>query len=144
MTGSPLLRALLLLAALLVLALPIRRVTQTEAASAPAQTPAREAVETAHATLQKLPVVLSFTRMAEAVELRHLGKTVWLKERPSLRETVELHLPFPAEGIELAVTVRWPGEELSALRLQLMTPDGTELDRSAWGAATLETVLSFP
>ena len=69
---------------------------------------------------------------------------MWAKNRPGLRETVDLSIPFPQEGIELAVTVQWPGTELSALRLQLATPDGTELDRSAWGNETMEAVISFP
>lgn len=144
MTGSPLLRAVLLFTALLALAFPLRRVTQTDGEGSPAPAVALQPAAQAGATLQKLSLVLSFTKMAERVELRHLGKTVWSKESPGPREAVDLNLPFPAEGIELGVTVRWPGEELSALRLQLTTPDGTELDRSAWGAETMEAVLSFP
>ncbi len=144
MKGSPLLRAVLLFAGLLALAVPLRRVTQTDGNGSPAPVDAPEFTEAANATLQILPIVLSFTRMAERVELRHLGMTVWSKERPGLRERVELNLPFPREGIELGVTVKWPGEDLAALRLQLTTPDGTDLDRSAWGSDTMEAVLSFP
>lgn len=144
MTGSPLLRAVLLFAALLALAVPLRRVTQTEGDDGPAPVAAPERAEPLETSPQKLPIILSFTKMAEKIELRHLGKTVWSKERPGLREAVDLELPFPGEGIELGVTVKWPGGDLAALRLQLTTPDGTELDRSAWGAETLEAILSFP
>ena len=143
MKGSPLLRAVLLLATLLLLAWPLSRVT----GPAPAQGQSRTelpAVEVLDAAPQKLPLILSFTRTAERIELRHLGAVVWAKDRPELRESVDLNLPFPREGLELAVTVQWPGAELSALRFQLATPDGTELERSAWGAGTLEAVLSFP
>jgi hypothetical protein len=143
-TGSPLLRALLLFAALLALAVPLRQVTQPEGDGGPAPSAAPDPAETANATLQKLPLVLSFTRMADTIELQHLGKTVWSKDRPALREEVDLNLFFPKEGIELGVTVKWAGQDLAALRLQLTAPDGTELDRSAWGAETIETVLSFP
>jgi hypothetical protein len=143
-TGSPLLRASLLFAALLVLAVPLRQVTQPEGDGGPAPSAAPTPGEQADATLQKLPLVLSFTTMAGRIELRHLGRTVWSKDRPALREEVDLNLAFPREGIELGVTVQWPGGDLAALRMQLTTPDGTELDRSAWGAETMETVLSFP
>ena len=143
MKGTPLLRAFLLLAALLLLAWPLSRVT------APAQAQGQSGTEPppvtpTPATPQKLPLALSFTRSAERIEIRHLGALVWAKDRPGLRESLELSIPFPQEGIELAVTVQWPGAELSALRLQLATPDGTDLERSAWGAETLEAVISFP
>ncbi len=142
MKGSPLLRAVLLLATLLLLAWPLSRVTGPAAqGQSRTELPAAEAPDAAP---QKLTLILSFTRTAERIELRHLGAVVWAKDRPALRESVALNLPFPREGIELAVTVQWPGAELSALRFQLATPDGTELERSAWGAGTLEAVLSFP
>ena len=144
MKGSPFLRAVLLFTALLALSLPLKRVTQPETAgsSSPAET--AHAAEPHPTTDQKLPLALSFSRKAERIELRHLGKVVWVKDHPGLRETIELLLPFPQEGIEMGVAVQWSGEELSALRLQLTTPDGTELDRTAWGSETIETVLSFP
>lgn len=146
MKGSPLLRASILLTTLLLLAWPLRRVTLETSPEGPAVQAGREAqpAEASSATPQKLGLNLSFTRGAERIELRHLGALVWAKDRPALRESPELKLPFPTEGIELAVTVRWPGTELSALRLQLTTPDGTELERSAWGSETVEAVISFP
>jgi hypothetical protein len=142
--GSPLLRALLLLASLLTLSVPLRWVTQPETTGiSPAQAESQPS-ESANSTDRKLSLVLSFTRGADRVELRHLGKTFWSKEHPGPRETLDVSLPFPEEGIELGVMVKWPGQELSALRLQLTTPDGAELDRSAWGTETMEAVLSFP
>jgi hypothetical protein len=146
MKGSPLLRAFVLLATLLLLAWPLRRVTLDTSPEGPGVQANKEPqpAEAPAASPQKLGLMLSFTRGAERIELRHLGALVWEKDRPALRELVDLNLPFPREGIELAVTVRWPGTDLSALRLQLTTPDGTELDRSAWGSETVEAVISFP
>ena len=143
MKGTPLLRAVVLLATLLLLAWPLSRVTGPTNAQGQSRTKL-PAAQTPDAPPQKLPLTLSFTRNAGRIELRHLGAVVWAKDRPELRESVDLNLPFPQEGIELDVTVQWPGAELSALRLQLATPDGTELERSAWGAGTLEAVISFP
>ena len=143
MKGTPLLRAVLLLAALLLLAWPLSRVTRPAAAQGQAGTEVAP-LRMPDAAPQKLQLNLSFTRSAERIELRHLGALVWAKDRPALRESLDLNIPFPQEGIDLAVTVQWPGTELSALRLQLATPEGTELERSAWGAETMETVISFP
>ena len=142
MKGSPLLRAGVLLTTLLLLVWPLRRVTrETSPEEAGKEAQPSEAPP---APVQKLGLTLSFTREAERIELRHLGALVWEKDRPALRESLDLNLPFPKEGIELAVTIHWQGTELSALRFQLATPDGTELDRSAWGTETVEAVISFP
>ena len=143
MKGTPLLRALLLLAVLLLLAWPLSRVTAPAQAQGPFGTELLP-VTPPTVTPEKLPLTLSFTRIAERIEIRHLGVLVWAKNRPGLRESPELGIPFPQEGIELVVIVHWQGTDLSALRLQLTTPDGTELERSAWGSETMEAVLSFP
>jgi hypothetical protein len=142
--GSPLLRALLLLAALLALSVPLRRVTQPSPGGGVQFTAAEPSDKPTGVAAQTVALTLSLTRPAERIELQHLGKPVWSKDRPGLRETMDLSLPFPPEGIELAVTVRWQGAELSAMRLQLTTPDGTDLERSVWGQETVEAVLSFP
>ena len=40
--------------------------------------------------------------------------------------------------------MEWEGEEQSALRLQLVTPEGDEIDRSVWGQGALQSVVPFP
>ncbi len=144
MRGSPLFRALLLLAALLALSVPLRRVTQPSLDGGVQFTATESPDKPAGVAAQKLALTLSLTRPAERITLQHLGKPVWSKDSPGIQETMDLDLPFPPEGIELAVTVRWPGAELSALRLQLTAPDGTDLERSVWGRETVEAVLYFP
>jgi len=143
MKGTPLLRAIVLLAVLLLLAWPLSRVTRPAVAEEPSDREAPVA-EAPTAPPKKLSLTLSFSRSAERIELRHLGAVVWEKDRPGLKETLDLSIPFPQEGVELAVTVQWLGTDLSALRLQMATPDGTELERSAWGNETMEAVISFP
>ena len=94
MKGSPLLRASVLLATLLLLAWPLRRVTLDTSPEGPGVQAGKEAqpAEAPSVTPQKLGLMLSFTRGAERVELRHLGALVWEKDRPALRESVELNL----------------------------------------------------
>lgn len=143
MRGSPLIRALVLLFGLLSLGWPLRMLLQREAAQVvAAQTPAAPLAEAAVPSL--LPLTLTFSQKALRVELRYAGKSVWTLAHPGLHEVAELQIPFPKEGVELAVSVEFEGEAQGALRLQLTAPDGSEYDRSLWGARTVEAVIPFP
>jgi len=140
MKGSPLLRALVLGCVIFVLGWPLHLLTQRgqEAADKALAEPTASVVKSA------LPLVLTFSQPAQRVELRHLGAVVWVKDHPALHETLELSLPFPKEGLELGVNVGWTGESPAALRLQLTSPEGAELERTVWGTASVETVVPFP
>jgi len=142
--GSPLLRALLVLGVILALGWPLHRLTEHTAEVSVAQSggPAQPAKA---AKAAALPVVLTFSRAAARVEVRHLGKVLWSKEKPGLKETAEWSLAFPKEGVEFGVQVDWAGDEVpAALRVQLTTPDGEELDRTVWGGGMFEAVIPFP
>jgi len=143
MRGSPLIRALVLLFGLLALGWPLRMLLQREAAQVvAAQTPAAPLAEAA--VPSRLPLTLTFSQKALRVELRYAGKSVWTLAHPGFHEVAELQIPFPKEGVELAVSVEFEGEAQGALRLQLTAPDGSEYDRSLWGARTVEAVIPFP
>jgi hypothetical protein len=139
MRGSPLLRAALTLCALLALGWPLQLITR----------PAADVVEVPVAAafpdpVSKLPLKLTFSRTAKSAELLYSGKRVWFAEKPGVAVSLSLDLPFPKEGIELEARVEWEGEEQSALRLQLVTPEGDEIDRSVWGQGALQSVVPFP
>lgn len=153
-------RALVVLCVLLALGWGLRAVTRTPG-EGPPDTPADKTVqpgteslpqpdrmqqgaETASRDKASIPVQVTFSAPAKRAELRHLGKVVWSAEAPSAAQKFVLQLPFPPEGIELAARVEWVGSRPGALRIQLTAPDGTELDRTAWGEAVLETILPFP
>jgi hypothetical protein len=140
MKGSPLLRAFLLACFIGVLSWPLQRLTQ----SAQETSERAAAVSASRAATAKLPLVLTFSKGAKKIELNHLGVLVWSRVNPSLSETLELNLPFPKEGLELGVSVFWGDEAPAALRLQLTSPDGIELERTVWGNASLETIVPFP
>lgn len=143
MRGSPLMRALVLLCVLCALAWPLRVVTrQAPEAASPAES--SSSAEPSATVPVKLPLKLTFARAAQAVEVRYSGKVVWRKDTPAATEALELELPFPKEGLELGVSVRWPEGETAALRLQMTVPDGGELERSVWGSGTVEAVVPFP
>ncbi len=143
MRGSPLLRAVLTLAALLLMAWPVWQVTR---AKAPVAAPAPpEAGETASA---KVRLRLSFLP-APPLEwsVRHLGRVVWSGGPGAAEaESPELAIPLPEEGADLQLTARWPTGTASAVaRLRLVRPDGAPLDRSAWAdeRGALDQVLTF-
>ena len=140
MKGSPLTRALVLLGVIILLGWPLHRLTSQTGQPSSQEAAAAVAPETAAA----IPVVLTFSRPALKVEVRHLEKVVWARTTPALSERVELSIPFPKEGVELGVTVEWEGESIGALRMQLSPPEGSELERSVWGSGSVETVVSFP
>lgn len=158
MRGSPLMRALGVLCVLLALGWGLRAVThphggEGSAPNNPTQsdtenfgqsTLTRSAGESAPPQNIPVSVQVTFSAPARKAELRHLGKVVWSADAPPAMQKLALQIPFPSEGIELAVRVEWAGGGWNAMRVQLTTPDGTELDRTAWGEAVLETILPFP
>lgn len=91
-----------------------------------------------------MPLKLTFSRAAKSAELLYSGKRVWFAEKPGVAVSLSLDLPFPKEGIELEARVEWEGEEPSALRLQLVTPEGDEIDRSVWGQEAVQSIVPFP
>lgn len=140
MRGSPLLRACVLIGVIAVLSLPLLRLTQSAQETSLPATPSPATAPSA----TKTPLVLTFSKAAKSVELKHLGVVVWRKENPALTETMELSVPFPKEGLELGVSARWSGGEPSALRFQLTGPEGVEIERTVWGLEAVETIVPFP
>jgi hypothetical protein len=144
MKGSPLERALVLLGVLLLLGWPLQVLTR-HSEDVVVNGPVSP-LNSSGSVEQKVAtsVVLTFSKSAKKAVLKHLGKEVWVAEAPAANVRVELSLPFPKEGIELGVDVEWEGEGEGALRLQLNLPDGSVLERTVWGAGSVETVVPFP
>ncbi len=143
MRGSPLIRALCVFLVVLGLGVLLHFWLNTQDGERFKAASTEEAAADVHAAAT-LPLVLSFSQKANRAEVRYLGKPVWTLEHPGLQEKGSLQIPFPKEGVELSVTVEFAGEAQAAMRLQLTAPDGTEYDRSLWGAHTLEAVILFP
>ena len=139
MRGSPLLRAAITFAALLLLAPLLWRMTQTESPA-----PKVSVAKTADSD-QEIRLVLTFTSAPRRVGIVHLGQPVWSKDAPQNQEEISLKLPWPHEGGELKFKVEWADEApLSAMRVQLTDPADNEIERSLWGKGTVERVLNFP
>jgi hypothetical protein len=139
MRGSPILRAVLVFVALLALAPMLWRLTQPadarNAAQPPMETPAKNSAVEAR---------LTFSTPAMRAVIQHLGREVWSKAAPAGEESFTCEIPWPREGVELHAIVEWPeGTRAAAMRVRLTSPDGTEHDRSLWGDAKADDVLTF-
>ena len=140
MKGSPLTRALVLLGLMLALAWPLYVLTERAGEAVVVSVPEKSAAEASVFG----PFQMTFSKPAARVELRHLGKVVWTREAPGLKEAGDLNIPFPKEGVELGVHVEWVGAGEGALRLQGTSPTGVGMDRSVWGAGLVDEIVSFP
>lgn len=140
MRGSPLLRALLAFGVILLLGLPLARMTRPAAVSAPA--PAAPTAEAA----REMAIEFTFTTLPTEVAISHLGATVWsAAEVKEAGLTASITIPFPKEGVDLGVRARFPeSAPLAAMRVRLTDPDGGEHERTCWGKGEIDEVLTFP
>ena len=137
MRGSPILRAVLVFIALLSLAPVLWRITRADARTV--QPAIRQPAKNV-----KTEVRLTFSTPAMRAVIQHLGKEVWHQLMPAAEESFTCEIPWPKEGVELHVIAEWPeGTRAAAMRLRLTAPDGTEHDRSVWGDASADDVLTF-
>jgi hypothetical protein len=137
--GSPLLRALLAFLCILALGFPLWKLT-SGASSQPAATPtAPVATEKAAIHLQ-----LTFTATPASVKVLHLGAEIWSVEMPAQELEKDFKLEYPKEGVDLQFDIEWPGDTLSAMKVVLTKPDGTQIEKSVWGRGSTSEVLTFP
>ena len=137
MRGSPLLRALCAFGFILLLGLPLWRLTHAPAVSAPVAVKAEAARE--------VRLRLTFTTLPATLRVRHLGKEIWTATPTETELAKTLALPFPKEGVDLEFEVKFPdAAPLAALRVRLTDPAGGEHERTCWGQGEIDEVLTFP
>ena len=139
MRGSPLLRALLAFLAILSLGYPLRRLTTA------GESPVVEAATPAPAVAREISLQLTFTTPPKSLRVLHLGAPVWSETAPVAEMERKVRMVFPKEGIDLQFQAEFPeGTARTALRVRLTDPDGNELEKSLWGDAKIDEVLTFP
>lgn len=145
MRGSPLFRALLTLAALLLAAWPVWRITHSSAtpvAAAAASPP----LGPSHALRPRLALEFLPAPPIE-FDVKYLGKSIWRGSGGAMSATSPpLDFTIPAEGVDLQITARWPADlKNGAVRARLAPPDAVAIERLAWtrDGATLDEVLTF-
>ena len=136
MKGSPLLRALLVVIALLVLLWPLRNLTSHHAKGPPSlpQTPATES--NAHLGLTSTTFPFTF-------EISHLGKTIWKGEASDSSVARDVQLIFPPEGIDLLIDAKWQGQKQTAVKIDLTPEGGDTITKTLWGTSEVNDVLTF-
>ncbi len=145
MRGSPLFRALLTLAALLLAAWPVWRITRSSATPIPAAAASPE-LRAPNAARPQLALEFLPAPPIE-FEVKYLGKTIWRGSGNSLAVvSPPLDFTIPAEGVDLQITARWPADlKHGAVRARLTPSDGVAIERLAWTreGAMLDDVLTF-
>jgi len=136
MRGSPLLRVLLVVIALLAVLWPLRSLTthRAETASTP---------QTASTPESNVHLVLTSTSVPFTFEVSHLGKTIWKGEAMESSVARDVKMAFPPEGIDLLVDAKWQGAQQTAVKLDV-TPDSSDtMTKTLWGTGGVSGVLTF-
>jgi hypothetical protein len=136
MRGSPLLRVLLVVIALLAVLWPLRSLTTHRAETAP--TP-----QTASTPGSNVHLVLISTSVPFTFEVSHLGKTIWKGEAMESSVASDVKMPFPPEGIDLLVDAKWQGDKQAAVRLDVAVDNGDTTTKTLWGNGGVSGVLTF-
>ena len=135
MKGSPLAQAVLVVAALLLLLIPLHRLTQREQRPAP-QPAVTRPTKQVHLALRTTAVPCRF-------QITFLGKTLWAEDASTPELAKDFDIDFPKEGIDLVVDATWESKALAAMEITLSLPDGTALRKTLWGQGTANDVLTF-
>ncbi len=136
MRGSPLVRAGLIVVALLLLLAPLRSLTS--ARSTPSLAPAASSPDASTVSL-----TITSTSYPFQFEISHLGKTIWKGENNTSTSSKTLALNFPPEGIDLVVAASWAQRQETAVRLQVARGDGAPLSKTLWGTEQVNDVVTF-
>jgi hypothetical protein len=135
MRGSPLAQAVLVVAVLLLLLIPLHRLTQRE--QKPPEPPVvAVAPKQIHLAIRTTAVPVRF-------QITFLGRTLWAEEASAPELAKDFDIDFPQEGIDLVVDATWETKALAAMEIILSLPDGTAIHKTLWGQGTASEVLTF-
>jgi hypothetical protein len=137
MRGSPLLRVLLVVIALLAVLWPLRSLTTHRAESPPV--PAQSAA----VPESNVNLVLTSTSFPFTFEISHLGKTIWKGEASESSVARDVKMTFPPEGIDLLVDAKWQDHKQGAVKLDVMVDNGDAMTKTLWGTGAVNGVLTF-
>jgi hypothetical protein len=136
MKGSPLLRALLVVIALLAVLWPLRSLTTHHTKKRPA------APQTAATAQSNVRLVLTSTTFPFAFEVSHLGKPIWKGEANESSVARDVRLIFPPEGIDLLIDAKWERQKQTAVKVDLTPEGGDTITKTLWGTTQVNAVLT--
>jgi hypothetical protein len=77
-------------------------------------------------------------------EVSHLGKVIWKGDALEKTAATDVAMEFPKEGVDLGIAISWPGDaSREAVKLAVTESDST-MEKTLWGEAKIEDVLTFP
>jgi hypothetical protein len=137
MRGSPLLRGLLVMIALLAILWPLHSLTSHRRESAPTSTQSAPDPESG------VHLVLTSTSYPFVFEVSHLGKTIWKGEATESSVSRDVKMAFSPEGIDLSVDAKWQDDKQGAVKLDVAPDNGDTMTRILWGTGKVSGVLTF-
>ena len=139
MRGSPLVRAILVVIALLALLMPLRTLTSRRSETA---TPLQQATQGSTAK-KRFRLELTSTTVPFKYQITSDGETIWSGQSNSTVVATDAELKFPPEGIDLVVDASWTEKKQTAVRLALIPQDSAMMAKTIWGTTNVSEVLTF-
>ncbi len=139
MGGSPLVRAVLVVIALLALLLPLQTLTRRRSERA---TPIQQAAQ-GSTEKKKFRLQLTSTTIPFKYQIANGGETLWSGESNSTTVATDAELKFPPEGIDLVVDASWTEKKQTAVRFELITQESAVMTKTMWGTTSVSEVLTF-
>ena len=135
MRGSPLAQTVLVVAVLLLLWIPLHRLTQRE------QTPPQRPVFSS--AQKQVHLAVRTTAVPCRFQITFLGKTLWAEDASTPELGKDFNIDFPKEGIDLVVDATWETQALAAIEITLSLANGTTIHKTLWGQGTASDVVTF-
>jgi hypothetical protein len=139
MRGSPLVRSILVVIALLALLVPLRTLTSRRSETA---TLVKQAAQSPTAR-KKVRLELTSTTLPFKYQITSGGETIWSGESNSTTIATDVELNFPPEGIDLVLDASWKEKKQTAVRLALVPQDSDMMAKTIWGTTSVSEVLTF-
>ena len=139
MGGSPLVRSILVVIALLALLVPLRTLTSRRSGAA---TLVKQAAQSPTAK-KKVRLELTSTTVPFKYQIASGNATIWSGESNSTTVATDAELDFPPEGIDLVLDASWNEKKQTAVRLALVPQDSEMMARTVWGTTGVSEVLTF-
>ena len=139
MGGSPLVRSILVVIALLALLAPLRTLTSRRSETA---TVVKQAAQSP-AAKKKIRLELISTTVPFKYQITSGSETIWSGESNSTTVATDAELDFPPEGIDLVLDASWNEKKQTAVRLALVPQDSDMMVKTIWGTTSVSEVLTF-
>jgi hypothetical protein len=139
MKGSPLVRAILTVIALLALLIPLRSLTSRRTETT---TPLQQAAQGSTGK-KKFRLELTSTTVPFKYRITSSGQTIWSGESNSTTVAADAELEFPPEGIDLVIDASWTEQKQTAVRLALIPQDTAMMAKTVWGTTGVSEVVTF-